>query len=197
MVTAMSTDSSSSPPTTLHSGDTGGDGAPAAAVSTTSGNSNSSSSKGTFKRDALRQNERDVQQKWDDAKVYEVNPPSVVVSNDDNTTKESFMVTFPYPYANGHLHIGHAFSLTKAIFRAQYERHLQKNVLFPFAFHCTGMPIQAVRLWVAIMVLSHYPCLVHVPLGCTKSPKHLNHVRFQRFFLFHALLNAGGEQIEK
>jgi leucyl-tRNA synthetase len=30
------------------------------------------------------------------------------------------------------------------VFRAQYERHLGKNVLFPFAFHCTGMPIQAV-----------------------------------------------------
>ena len=46
-------------------------------------------------------------------------------------------------YSNGHLHIGHAFSLTKAVFRAQYERHQGKNVLFPFAFHCTGMPIQA------------------------------------------------------
>ena len=53
------------------------------------------------------------------------------------------MVTFPYPYMNGRLHLGHAFSLTKAIFRAQYERNKGKNVLFPFAFHCTGMPIQA------------------------------------------------------
>ena len=69
------------------------------------------------------------------ATAFEVNPDS---------TKESFMVTFPYPYSNGHLHIGHAFSLTKAIFRAQFERHQGKNVLFPFAFHCTGMPIQAV-----------------------------------------------------
>ncbi|GMI40858.1 hypothetical protein TeGR_g10626 [Tetraparma gracilis] len=53
------------------------------------------------------------------------------------------MVTFPYPYMNGRLHLGHAFSLTKAIFRAQYERNKGRNVLFPFAFHCTGMPIQA------------------------------------------------------
>jgi leucyl-tRNA synthetase len=94
-----------------------------------------SPSKGTAKRDALRANEIAIQQKWEDEKAFEVNP------SDD---KESFMVTFPYPYSNGHLHIGHAFSLTKAIFRAQYERHLGKQVLFPFAFHCTGMPIQAV-----------------------------------------------------
>jgi leucyl-tRNA synthetase len=93
-------------------------------------------SKRFFKRDILRNNEVEVQQKWADARVFESDPES---------DKESFMVTFPYPYSNGHLHIGHAFSLTKAVFRAQYERHQGKNVLFPFAFHCTGMPIQAVR----------------------------------------------------
>ena len=92
--------------------------------------------KGTAKRDALRANEVKIQQEWEEQAAFEVNPEE---------GKESFMVTFPYPYSNGHLHIGHAFSLTKAIFRAQYERHQGKNVLFPFAFHCTGMPIQAVR----------------------------------------------------
>lgn len=96
------------------------------------------SKKGFFKRDALRANETAVQKKWADARVFESNPES---------NKKSFMVTFPYPYSNGHLHIGHAFSLTKAVFRAQYERHQGKNVLFPFAFHCTGMPIQAVRFY--------------------------------------------------
>jgi leucyl-tRNA synthetase len=95
--------------------------------------------KGTAKRDALRANEIAVQQKWDAEKAFEGNPEY----GDDGSKKESFMVTFPYPYSNGHLHIGHAFSLTKAIFRAQFERHQGKNVLFPFAFHCTGMPIQA------------------------------------------------------
>jgi leucyl-tRNA synthetase len=53
------------------------------------------------------------------------------------------MVTFPYPYMNGRLHLGHAFSLTKAEFTARFQRLLGKNVLFPFGFHCTGMPIQA------------------------------------------------------
>lgn len=91
-------------------------------------------SKGTAKRDALRSNEVAVQKMWEEKGAFEANP---------DTNAESFMVTFPYPYSNGHLHIGHAFSLTKAVFRAQYERHRGKNVLFPFAFHCTGMPIQA------------------------------------------------------
>lgn len=93
--------------------------------------------KGTTKRDALRANEIAVQERWAAAKAFEADPVP---------GQESFMVTFPYPYSNGHLHIGHAFSLTKAIFRAQYERHQGKNVLFPFAFHCTGMPIQAVSV---------------------------------------------------
>lgn len=53
------------------------------------------------------------------------------------------MVTFPYPYMNGRLHLGHAFSLTKAEFTARFQRLRGKNVLFPFGFHCTGMPIQA------------------------------------------------------
>lgn len=99
--------------------------------------------KGTAKRDALRANEVAVQKKWEEMGAFEANP---------DPSKESFMVTFPYPYSNGHLHIGHAFSLTKAIFRAQFERHQGKNVLFPFAFHCTGMPIQAVRIFACLVV---------------------------------------------
>lgn len=94
-------------------------------------------SKGTGKRDALRANEIAVQKMWEENKAFE--------SDASAAGDEKFIVTFPYPYSNGHLHIGHAFSLTKAVFRAQYERHQGKNVLFPFAFHCTGMPIQAVR----------------------------------------------------
>jgi isoleucyl-tRNA synthetase len=101
--------------------------------------------KGTAKRDALRHNEQMMQRMWDECQAFEVNPSSSDTTSVSSQKQETFMVTFPYPYANGHLHIGHAYSLTKAIFRAQYERHLQKHVLFPFAFHCTGMPIQAVR----------------------------------------------------
>ena len=53
------------------------------------------------------------------------------------------MITFPYPYMNGRLHLGHAFSLSKAEFMARYKTLKGYNVLFPFGFHCTGMPISA------------------------------------------------------
>lgn len=99
---------------------------------------NSSNNKGTFKRDALRANEATIQKEWEVSSVF--------ASDATTENDEHFLVTFPYPYMNGVLHIGHAFSLTKAVFRAQYERHQGKNVLFPFAFHCTGMPIQAVSI---------------------------------------------------
>lgn len=101
--------------------------------------------KGTAKRDALRANEIQVQAMWDREKAFEADAIEENSSTHNSIARrEKFMVTFPYPYSNGHLHIGHAFSLTKSVFRAQYERHLGKNVLWPFAFHCTGMPIQAV-----------------------------------------------------
>lgn len=117
--------------------------------------------KGTAKRDALRDNEIAVQKLWEDQKVFE--------ASGGDTDKEHFLVTFPYPYSNGHLHIGHAFSLTKAVFRAQYERHKGKNVLFPFAFHCTGMPIQAVRLvpgWKFLLLFCSLDSLRLNYLGC-------------------------------
>lgn len=44
---------------------------------------------------------------------------------------------------NGALHLGHGFSLSKAEFSAGYQWLLNKKVLFPFGFHCTGMPIKA------------------------------------------------------
>jgi leucyl-tRNA synthetase len=86
------------------------------------------------RRDHIRSIEIRVQKKWQENKVNEANV---------DITKPKFFVTFPYPYMNGRLHLGHAFSVTKAEFTARFQRLLGKNVLFPFAFHCTGMPIQA------------------------------------------------------
>jgi leucyl-tRNA synthetase len=53
------------------------------------------------------------------------------------------MVTFPYPYMNGRLHLGHAFSMSKCEFINRYQKLIGKHALFPFGFHCTGMPIPA------------------------------------------------------
>ncbi|KAG9078712.1 cytosolic leucyl tRNA synthetase [Ceratobasidium sp. 370] len=61
--------------------------------------------------------------------------------HDQNVPK--WMGTFPYPYMNGSLHLGHAFTISKIEFNSGFQRMLGKRALFPMAFHCTGMPIKA------------------------------------------------------
>eukprot|EP00727_Mastigamoeba_balamuthi_P001131 m51a1_g11014 putative leucyl-trna synthetase (1104) ;mRNA; r:382753-386680 len=92
--------------------------------------------KSTAKRDKLRKIELDVQKEWEQARLYEANAPA-------NTEQPKYFVTFPFPYMNGCLHLGHSFTVTKAEFAARYEKLKGKNALFPFGFHCTGMPIKA------------------------------------------------------
>lgn len=67
--------------------------------------------------------------------------PTVPPDTPDPDNK--FFGNFPYPYMNGLLHLGHAFSLSKLEFAAAYHRLCGKKVLFPQGFHCTGMPIKA------------------------------------------------------
>eukprot|EP00466_Bigelowiella_natans_P016187 jgi/Bigna1/54300/estExt_Genewise1Plus.C_310109 len=88
------------------------------------------------RRDGLIEIEKRVQQKWESANVNEVGA-------DEDSSQGKFLCTFPYPYMNGKLHLGHAFTLCKAEFAARFQRLLGKKVLFPFGFHCTGMPIAA------------------------------------------------------
>jgi leucyl-tRNA synthetase len=71
---------------------------------------------------------------WWNNQAYEMAP---------DAERESYMGTFPYPYMNGRLHLGHAFTLSKVDFMLRYQRLNGKNALFPFSFHCTGMPIRA------------------------------------------------------
>ena len=71
------------------------------------------------RRDHLRSIEREVQQKWKEEKTFEA---------DIDESREKYLITFPYPYMNGRLHLGHAFSMTKAEFTARFQRSLGKNV---------------------------------------------------------------------
>jgi leucyl-tRNA synthetase len=89
------------------------------------------------RRDNARQIERDIQEMWKNEGTFTAN------AGERKKDGGKFMCTFPYPYMNGRLHLGHAFSLTKADFAAGYHRLKGRAVLFPFSFHCTGMPIQA------------------------------------------------------
>lgn len=96
--------------------------------------------KGTAKLDFLRKIEEEVQQKWEKEKFFETNAPTTIGGSTD---KNKYMVTFPYPYMNGRLHLGHTFCLSKCEFSMGYQRLKGKLCLFPFGLHCTGMPIKA------------------------------------------------------
>ena len=68
-----------------------------------------------------------------------------------------YMVTFPYPYMNGQLHLGHTFTISKCEFAVGFQRLKGKKCLFPFGFHVTGMPIK-VKKQVPSMCGQNKPC---------------------------------------
>jgi len=106
---------------------------------------NNNQEKGMKRLSHLRQIELERQKIWKENHVFEANAEENWQNNNNFEEKNSkkFLITFPYPYMNGRLHLGHAFSLSKCEFQSRYQRLIGKNVLFPFGFHCTGMPIAA------------------------------------------------------
>ena len=55
---------------------------------------------------------------WEEEKIFEENAPAT----EEGLAEEKYMVTFPYPYMNGRLHLGHTFSLSKCEFAVGFER---------------------------------------------------------------------------
>ncbi|KAL5982879.1 hypothetical protein ACLOJK_016957 [Asimina triloba] len=90
------------------------------------------------RRDDLLDIQNAVQKRWEEEGVFKAEP-----GERPPEPCEKFFGNFPYPYMNGSLHLGHAFSLSKLEFASAYHRLRGCNVLLPFAFHCTGMPIKA------------------------------------------------------
>jgi leucyl-tRNA synthetase len=82
----------------------------------------------------LLEQERKIQERWAREKVFEEDAPAA--------RQPKYFTTFPYPYMNGRLHLGHTFSLSKCEFAVGYWRLQGRKCLFPFGFHCTGMPIK-------------------------------------------------------
>ncbi|KAF4323414.1 hypothetical protein BBO99_00003136 [Phytophthora kernoviae] len=113
------------------------------------------------RRDHLIDIEKEVLQRWDDVKLFESDP---------DPSRPKYMVTFPYPYMNGYLHVGHLFSLTKVEFASRYHRLKGENVIFPFSFHCTGMPIQAAANKLK-MELEKYGCPPDFSIDVDEKPK--------------------------
>jgi leucyl-tRNA synthetase len=93
----------------------------------------------TKRRDALLEIQTTSQALWDAARLFEEDAPESA----SNIEQPKFLCTFPYPYSNGKLHLGHAFTVSKAEFATGYKRLVGFRCLYPFGFHTTGMPIQA------------------------------------------------------
>ncbi|KAJ6704596.1 hypothetical protein OIU85_030412 [Salix viminalis] len=96
------------------------------------------SGKAFTRRDRLLEIEKKVRGWWDEKDVFRAEPGAGPAK-----PGEKFFGNFPFPYMNGFLHLGHAFSLSKLEFAAAFHRLDGANVLLPFGFHCTGMPIKA------------------------------------------------------
>lgn len=64
-------------------------------------------------------------------------------TSEPDPKREKFFATFPFPYMNGRLHLGHGFTMMKADAQVKFRQLQGVNTLFPFAFHCTGIPIKA------------------------------------------------------
>ena len=76
--------------------------------------------------------ERKWQEAWAAARVFEATA---------EPGKPKWFGNVPYQYMNGYLHLGHATAFLRAEFQARYRRMAGANVLFPQAFHATGLPV--------------------------------------------------------
>jgi len=82
--------------------------------------------------EVLSQIEEKWRKAWENARIFEANP---------DPTQKKCMVTFPFSYMNGPLHVGHGFTATRVDAYARFKRMQGYNVLFPWAWHWTGETI--------------------------------------------------------
>ena len=70
-----------------------------------------------------------------DSKLFEADPVEDM---------RKFFITFPFPYMNGSLHLGHAYTSGRLDVIARYLRMKGYNVLYPWAWHWTGEAVMGV-----------------------------------------------------
>ncbi len=82
--------------------------------------------------------DREIEEKWrkiwEDKKIFEADP---------DERKQKALLTVPFPYMNGPLHLGHAFTDGRVDAYARFKRMQGVNTLFPYAWHWTGQPLVA------------------------------------------------------
>jgi leucyl-tRNA synthetase len=94
--------------------------------------------KKTWKRDELASDEERIQAEWD------VDPMKCFSAlTEIPGPGKGELYTFPYPYSNGELHLGHGFTSVFYDVMARYARLRGIPVAQSFSYHLTGMPIVA------------------------------------------------------
>lgn len=87
---------------------------------------------------------RSVEAKWRERwardRIFEADP---------EPGRPKVFITFPFPYVNGPLHLGHAYTATRLDVYARFKRMQGYNVLYPWAWHWTGEPITGMAKRVA------------------------------------------------
>ncbi len=73
-----------------------------------------------------KENENKWLKRWEQAHIFEADP---------DPKRRKIMVTFPYPYMNGPLHVGHTFTATRvdAYATVQADARLQCSVALGLA----------------------------------------------------------------
>jgi leucyl-tRNA synthetase len=89
---------------------------------------------------SLKHIEEKWRTKWADARLFEADPDPKL---------QKIMVTFPFPYMNGPLHVGHTFTASRVDAYARFKRMQGYNVLWPWSWHWTGQPLLGASLRVA------------------------------------------------
>ena len=137
------------------------------------------------KRDALHALERQMQERWSKEKIFEQDAPA---AGQPAPAAGKYMATFPYPYMNGRLHLGHTFTFSKAEFATAFQRLMGKHALLPFAFHCLHGDTRitlATGVSMRIKDLANLPqvlkvALMQVPLTSSACCRCLRSVRIKR-----------------
>lgn len=75
------------------------------------------------------------QDRWKKDSIFE---PAVIEG------KKKFLITVPWPYTSGSLHVGHGRTYTLGDIIARYKRLRGYNVLFPMGFHQSGTPVLSI-----------------------------------------------------